>query len=574
MYNAIYKKIIAIVLFALAMYSAIFSYLYSSYNLNETKAEMVNIINGIDGYIDYESDNVQKNIEQFHSLIQLKNSRITIITTNGEVIAETDKNISELDNHGDRPEILIAKQGKTGVNARYSTSLNENMLYIAKMSDYSDNIIRLAIPYSNKLIYIKALLPTIVITIFITLIIAMLLSSRTVKKITEPLGELRTELLKIQSGEDLKLKTYEYNELNDIARAINILSARIEKAMASIREINRRTEYILDNMKDGLIFIDHKQNVIGLNESARELFDCKDKKKNLNIVHYTRNLQVINAVNDAIKLRKESRFDIILEDERVIAVHVSRVMKGVIEKNYGGAIILLIDVTSIRKNEELRENFFANASHELKTPITSIKGYSELLTSDIPYSEEQKKEFLMRIQKESNNITSLINDILSISRIESGKGGLDKSEFNIKAMLEDMVKGFEPMAKENNIDINIFCEDIIITEEFSKFSTLFNNLISNALKYNIKDGKVCVTVAILENKLFIEVSDTGIGIPKVDQSRVFERFYRVDKGRSKKIGGTGLGLAIVKHIVNYYKGFITLESEVDKGTIIKIELNI
>lgn len=573
MSKAIYKRVIAIVLIALAMYSVIFSYLYSSYNLKETKVEMINLISEIDNYVDYDRD-VQKAINELNSFLQLRDLRVTIISEEGTVIAETSTVAGELENHNDRPEIITAKQGKTGVNVRYSDSLKMNMLYVSKKSIISDNIIRLAIPYSNKLIFIKTLLPTIIITTIITLILAMLISTKTVRKITEPLRELTTELLKIQSGEDLKLKTYEYKELNEIAKAINILSERIERAMTSIKDINRRTEYILDNMKDGLVFIDHNKNVIGINNSAKELFDCRNKKKYLNIIHYTRNLQIIDAVNDAIDLRKESEFDITLEDERIISVHVSRVMKGVIEREHGGVIILLIDVTTDRQNEQLRENFFANASHELKTPITSIKGYSELLTSGIPYSDEQKNEFLMRIKKESDNITSLINDILTISRIESGKGSQDKTEFNIKAMLEEMLKEFEPMLKKNNITTNVLCGDIIIIEEKSKFMTLFNNLISNAIKYNVKDGKVFVTVSKINNKICIEVKDTGIGIPKIAQTRVFERFYRVDKGRSKKVGGTGLGLAIVKHIVNYYNGIIALDSEVDRGTTIKLELNI
>lgn len=575
MSKAIYKRIVAIVLIALAIYSAIFSYLYSSYNLKETKSEMISLINEIDKYVDYEYDSdIQKSISNFQSFIQLKNSRITIISKNGTVIADTDMESGRLENHSDRPEFITARMGRIGVNVRYSESLNFNMLYVAKKSINSDIIIRIAIPYSNKLVYIRTLLPTIIITTIITLILAMMISGKIVKKITEPLRELTAELLKIQSGEDLRLKTYEYKELNAISRAINMLSERIEKAMDNIKDINRRTEYILDNMKDGLVFIDHNKNVIGINYSAKEIFDCINKKKYLNIIHYTRNLQIIDAVNDAIDLGKESDFDITLEDERIIAVHVSRVMKGVIEKNHGGAIVLLIDVTTERKNEEMRQNFFDNASHELKTPITSIKGYSELLTSGLPYSEEQKNEFLMRIKKESDNITSLINDILSISRIEAGKGKQDKTEFNIKVMLDEMIKEFEPMLRENNIEINVFCGDIIINEEKSKFLTLFNNLISNAIKYNVKDGKVFVTVAYVNDKICIEVSDTGIGIPKVDQNRIFERFYRVDIGRSKKVGGTGLGLAIVKHIVNYYNGIITLESETDKGTTVKLELNI
>lgn len=573
MSKAIYKRVVAIVLIALAIYSAIFSYLYSSYNLKETKVEMINLIDEIDNFINYDSD-IQESVEHFHSFIYLENSRITIISSDGTVLAETDKELGQLENHSNRPEIISASYGKIGVNTRYSETMQKNMLYIAKKSKNSDNIIRLAIPYSNKLIFIKTLLPTIILTTILTLILAMIISSKIIRKIIEPLKELTRELLKIQSGEDLKLKTYEYKELNAVAKAINTLSDRIEKAMRSITEINKRTEYILDNMKDGLVFIDHKKNVIGINYAAREIFDCNNKKKYFNIIHYTRNLDIIEAVNAVIDLRKESEFDITLEDERIISVHVSRVMKGVIEREHGGAIILLIDVTSVRQNEKMRENFFANASHELKTPITSIKGYSELLTSGIPYTEEQKNEFLIRIKKETDNITSLINDILSISRIEAGRGSQDKTEFNIKTMLSEMAKEFEPMLSENNIEMNIFCGDIIITEEKSKFATLFNNLISNAIKYNVQNGKVYVTVASVNSKICVEVSDTGIGIPKIDQTRVFERFYRVDKGRSKKVGGTGLGLAIVKHIVNYYNGTISLESEVDKGTTIKLELNI
>lgn len=575
MSKAIYKRVIAIVLIVLAVYSLIFSYMYSSYNLKETKIEMTELIDKIDDITkDISDEDMEAKIQEIQPFMIFKNMRITVISQSGSVIAETDGTVVSFENHNDRPEVKTAKKGATGVSVRYSNSLEKNMLYVAKMSDDKSRIIRVSIPYSNKLMFMRTQLPSIAITTVITLMLAMFISSKITKKITEPLRELTTELLKIQSGDDLKLKTYEYRELNDIAKAINTLSERIETGVASIKEINRRTEYILDNMKDGLVFVDHNKCVIGLNEAAREIFECRYKRKYLNIIHYTRNIKILEAVNDAIDIRKESNFDITLEDERIIAVHVSRVMKGVIEKDHGGAIILLIDVTTERQNKELRENFFANASHELKTPITSIKGYSELLTSDIPYSDEQKKEFLMRIRKESDNITSLINDILTISRIEAGKGKQDKTQFSIKTLIEDMVKGFEPMLNENNIEMNVFCEDITVNEELSKFTTLFNNLISNAIKYNVKDGKVFVTVARSKNKIFIEVSDTGIGIPKIAQSRVFERFYRVDQGRSKKVGGTGLGLAIVKHIVSYYNGSVSLDSEVDKGTTIKIELNI
>ncbi len=573
MSKAIYKRVIIIVLIALAINSFVFSYLYSSYNMKMTKMEMLSILREIDNNLDYEKD-MQKEIEYLNSVIHIRNSRLTILDTNGNVIAETNKSIEKLDNHKNRPEFEEAKRGIVGISSRYSKSLNMNMLYIAKKSQNSENILRIAIPYSNNFIFIRALLTTIFITFIITLSLAMVISRKIIKKITEPLQELRTELLKIQSGEELNLKTYEYKELDDIAKAINILSKRVEDALNNVKEVNKRTEYILENMKDGLVFIDHNKNVIGINNSAREILDCKNRDKNLNIIYYTRNLNIIDAVDDAINKKIENNFDITLEDGRVIAVHISRVMKGVIEKDYNGAIILLIDVTSVRKNEEMRENFFANASHELKTPITSIKGYSELLTSDIPYSDEQKREFLCIIKKESDNMTSLINDILTISRIEAGDGKQNKININLKSMLNEIINVFKPQIAENNLIVNIDCEDINIFEEPKKFYALFNNLISNAIKYNVENGKVNISVKKQREKICIVVSDTGIGIPKVDQNRIFERFFRVDKGRSKKIGGTGLGLAIVKHIVNYYNGRIVLDSELDKGTKISVELNL
>ncbi|MDI9489444.1 MAG: ATP-binding protein [Bacillota bacterium] len=223
----------------------------------------------------------------------------------------------------------------------------------------------------------------------------------------------------------------------------------------------------------------------------------------------------------------------------------------------------------------VRQEFFANVSHELKTPITSIRGYIELLENGMATDEKMKKEFMARIKKESQNMANLINDILMISRLETKEAEVIISEVRICPIVNDLIASLKPLASENNISIDINCKPIILKANEGQIKELFNNLIVNAIKYNKPGGKVNITVSKEGNDAIFIVEDTGVGIPEESKVRVFERFYRVDKGRSKKIGGTGLGLSIVKHIVNYYNGSIKLESELGRGSkfTIRIPLN-
>ena len=214
----------------------------------------------------------------------------------------------------------------------------------------------------------------------------------------------------------------------------------------------------------------------------------------------------------------------------------------------------------------VRQEFFANVSHELKTPITSIRGYIELLENGMATDEKMKKEFMARIKKESQNMANLINDILMISRLETKEAEVIISEVRICPIVNDLIASLKPFTSENNISIDINCKPIILKANEGQIKELFNNLIVNAIKYNKPGGKVNITVSKEGNDAIFIVEDTGVGIPEESKARVFERFYRVDKGRSKKIGGTGLGLSIVKHIVNYYNGSIKLESELGRGS--------
>ena len=260
--------------------------------------------------------------------------------------------------------------------------------------------------------------------------------------------------------------------------------------------------------------------------------------------------------------------------EKTYLVHITKIKKGVWDKSTTGAIVLMIDVTSERESQKVRQNFFSDASHELKTPITSIQGYCELLLGDIKYSEEQEFQFLNRIRNSALNITNLINDILMISRLEAGAENESISKIHINKIIDDIINTTEPMRNENNISVSFDCEDIIVNADYNQIYQLINNLFVNAVKYNKPNGSINIETKIFNSFFCFNIKDTGIGIPMQEQKRVFERFYRVDKGRSRKLGGTGLGLAIVKHIVSFYKGTINLKSKIDKGTEIEVKIHL
>ncbi len=229
-------------------------------------------------------------------------------------------------------------------------------------------------------------------------------------------------------------------------------------------------------------------------------------------------------------------------------------------------------ISRIEFEKMVRQEFFSNASHELKTPLTSIRGYIELLENDMAKGEDMKKDFLARIKREAANMTNLINDILMISRLETKEAEVVLAEVRIYPLLEEVCKTLEPLAKEYRVTVHISCKPITMMANAQQLQELFGNLISNAIKYNKTGGRVNVTVTSEIKELVITVSDTGVGIPEDAKQRIFERFYRVDKGRSKKVGGTGLGLSIVKHIVNYYEGSIEVESKLQVGTKFTVRL--
>lgn len=570
MKNAVLKRFVFITLITLVVSTLVCLWLVGDYNLNQTKASMIDAVKLIDYSLDYNKD-INEQINKINPLIVDSSSRITVIDKNGVVLGDTYKGINYEDNHLQRPEVVEALKNGRGIDVRMSDTTNDRMLYVAQVCSDNEHILRVSVPYNGKVYLALWMLPAVVLSSIFAFIVSVLFSRHFTNTVSKPLQQVTDEIRKIQDGDYTSpLKVYEYDEITEIASAAHNLAQKIKMTMEEIVAERNKAQYVLNNMSEGLVLCDKNGYVSSMNKVANVVLGCGNVPIGKHIVNYTRNVDVINGVADAYNKGKVVTFDFDAPDGRVISANITRAT----ENSDIGVIIVLIDVTTDRETQKLRQEFFSNASHELKTPITSIQGYSELLTSGMEYPPEQKKEFLLRIKKEAQNMTTLINDILMISRLEAGTTVQSKNEFDISLMLDEILLSAKPMIDEQKLKVVCNCPSIIINAEYKRIYELFNNVIINAVKYNKPEGSVNINVNCAGKKLHFNVKDTGIGIPDVSQQRVFERFYRVDKGRSKKIGGTGLGLAIVKHIVNYYKGTVTLRSKLGEGTEIDILINL
>ena len=460
MKRAVLLRFVVILLLALAV-SGAFSYYFIGRNMLEhDKISMLNTIRAVDYALDYHAD-LQEQVERLQSSAMDENSRITVIASDGTVVADSEIDRPDvMENHLEREEVREAFAEGTGSDTRSSESLGESMLYVAARSACGDYVVRMAIPYTNLIDYMITIFPVLLLGTGIAFAVSVVIAIRFSDTITTPLSEICAEMGKVRgTQQDFSFKKYKYRELN-------VISETTMKMAAEIR------------------------------------------------------------------------------------AHMER----------------------LEREKGIRQEFFSNASHELKTPITSVRGYAELLDQGFVRDEATKKDFYARILRETDNMTNLINDILMISRLEAKEAEVTFSDVRIGPLLAEVFESMEPIAADAQVMLHKECSPVSIEASARQLRELVMNLVSNGIKYNHPGGNVWVEAWPESGRLFIQVKDDGCGISRADQERIFERFYRVDKGRSKKIGGTGLGLSIVKHIVEYYGGSIRLESEPGKGSCFTVEL--
>jgi len=554
MTKSILRYFIIILIVTLLSSCLLSATLFSNSLLNKTKDEMLYSLKLIDYAIDFDKP-FQEQILKLNPLAYAEETRISIIDPLGNVVADTvSSDVSK--NHLDRQEVKDALENQVGYAQRKSETTKENMLYVAYY--HHNYIVRLSIPYNGIVDHLPALIPALSISTIVSFLIAYFLSRRLAYRISKPIVEIGDSLDHMSEDFRFDLKTYDYQEFNVIVDTIHNLSHKLRKSLREVQLEKLKIDEILKQMNEGFVLLDENYKILSINSKAVTILgDLKPYDSFLEHLYYP---EIINALeNNVYKQVVEIKIN-----HLIYACYITRLDLG--------TTLLFVDITASKKAEKIRSEFFSNVSHELKTPMTSIRGYSDLLAQGYIQDEDQKKAMLNKIQSEVNNISRLINDILMLSRIESMDKEVEMLPMKMKGIVDDVLESF--VVEMNEHDIHVHCQfaDMTYIGNHRQIYTLLSNLIGNAIKYNKDHGHIYIDITEAENAMRIVIEDTGIGIPLADQSRVFERFYRVDKGRSKQRGGTGLGLAIVKHIVSYYKGMIRLESELERGTTIEVIL--
>lgn len=490
--------------------------------------------------------------------------RVTFIDAQGNVKFDSEADPAEMENHSDREEFKEAIANGEGESTRFSKTLGYTTYYYA--IKYNGGVLRFSTDKENLAGVFLAVIPMLVVfaggIIFITTIISIKLSESMIKPINSLVKQLDLR------NENIGQFETPYEELEPIIKNADVLMGRIHKNMNKIKAEREKISLITENMVEGMILLDEDMTVLSVNKSALKILgNSFDPTEHTKINHMTDDQQIIGLLEEA----KESGAanGIITEKSRFYRAFANKVYS---ENTLDfGIIIFFVDVTEEIQSEQIRRDFSANVSHELKTPLTTIKGFGELLENGIFTKEEDVKKYGGMIYRESERLLYLINDIIRLSQIEEQEHVLS-DKIDLLKIAHDVEEILRHKADNREVTMTVEGEHVQIYGNQSYITELFLNLMDNAIKYNHEGGSLNVKVGIENGKAFAVFSDTGIGISDEHQSRVFERFYRVDKSRSKKIGGTGLGLSIVKHIVAYHSGEIQLESEPEKGTTITVKL--
>lgn len=490
--------------------------------------------------------------------------RVTFIDAQGNVKFDSEADPAEMENHSDREEFKEATANGEGESTRFSKTLGYTTYYYA--IKYNGGVLRFSTDKENLAGVFLAVIPMLVVfaggIIFITTIISIKLSESMIKPINSLVKQLDLR------NENIGQFETPYEELEPIIKNADVLMGRIHKNMNKIKAEREKISLITENMVEGMILLDEDMTVLSVNKSALKILgNSFDPTEHTKINHMTDDQQIIGLLEEA----KESGAanGIITEKSRFYRAFANKVYS---ENTLDfGIIIFFVDVTEEIQSEQIRRDFSANVSHELKTPLTTIKGFGELLENGIFTKEEDVKKYGGMIYRESERLLYLINDIIRLSQIEEQEHVLS-DKIDLLKTAHDVEEILRHKADNREVTMTVEGEPVKIYGNQSYITELFLNLMDNAIKYNHEGGSLNVKVGIENGKAFAVFSDTGIGISDEHQSRVFERFYRVDKSRSKKIGGTGLGLSIVKHIVAYHSGEIQLESELEKGTTITVKL--
>lgn len=480
--------------------------------------------------------------------------RITWIDKNGKVLFDNKTDASSMENHLEREEVRQAVENGYGKSSRYSETLTEKSLYSAKkLSDGS--VLRLSVSqYSVLTLFLGMLRPVLIIAL-LAVVLALLLAYRLSKNIVTPLNKLNL---------DSPLSNKVYEELSPLLKRMDAQQRQLKHQSEELKRKREEFETATENMSEGLIILNEKGVILSINRAAAKMLGLSEDSVGKDIFSEKTSVNLKEPTQIALSGKnKEEVFALRDGNCQLLANPVST------DGKVTGAALLVLDVTEKERAEQMRREFTANVSHELKTPLQTISGYAELLANGM-VADKDKTAFSEKIYAEAQRMIRLIEDIIKLSNLDEVAAELTRETVDLYATAENTVRSLLPAAKKANVTLSLNGENAEIYGIPQLLTAVVYNLCDNAIKYNKDGGTVFVSVKNNAENIVLSVRDTGIGIPKEQQERIFERFYRVDKSHSKEVGGTGLGLSIVKHAAKLHDAKITLESEVGKGTGITV----
>ena len=481
----------------------------------------------------------------------LKTLRVTMISESGDVIFDNQADSSEMDNHMTRPEVIAALEHGSGESERYSATLRETTYYYAvRLNDGS--ILRLALTTDSVYANIYRLIPVVIICLLVSALLAFLVAKRLTKHITAPINSINLDDPDVGN----------YDELLPLVKRMEAQKQEIAAKVSELKNREDTLENITENMQEGLLLLDNTGTVITANRSALLILNT-DEAQGKNIVEVCRDSDFIEKMRESGSgHRTES---VLRREDRIYNAYFNPVHEA---EGKAGTVILLMDATGQYAAERHRKEFSANVSHELKTPLTTISALSEMI-ADGTAKQQDVQRFGEKISVQSRRLINIIDDIIKLSEFDEGEMAKDFSRFDLHDLVKSVTAGLHEKAAQKNVTVEIQGEGpLLVHANRRMMDELLYNLLDNAIKYNHDGGAVKISLVQESKQYKITVRDTGIGIPDDHLDRVFERFYRVDKSRSKKTGGTGLGLSIVKHIAEFHRGSVRIESDVDAGTCV------
>lgn len=488
--------------------------------------------------------------------LKTSNVRITWVDNKGQVLYDTQSDAKHMKNHANRQEIKEAIKSGYGESTRWSATLTEKSIYAAQRLN-NGTIVRLSVAQQTIFYLLLGMMSPLAIIILLAIILSVLIARYIAKKVSEPLNNIDL---------DHPLSNDSYEEITPLLRRLDSHQSKIQHQKLLLQKRQKEIDTIISKIKEGMILLDDQARIVSINAEALKLFQINDDWHGRFMMEVSRDLTLKDLIDQGLKgKKKEANIDIENNHYRVL------VRPTTDNNRVTGLVVLLFDVTDQLQMEQLQREFTANVSHELKTPLHVISGYSELLANQMVPNEEVP-QFAAKIHKESERLVKLVEDIINLSHLDEQEK-LPQETVNLYDLTQKVLEGLQAKADKKHIQINFNGEEAILRGNPVLLNSLVYNLCDNALTYNHEKGQVNVTLKNSPDIITLEVSDTGLGIAEKDKKRIFERFYRVDKSRSKIVGGTGLGLSIVKSALDFHNGSIKVDSHLGQGTTMTVLLH-